>query len=95
VRLVGFIKKKSITMHGNMNVKLPGSAACRAQIRFRYSCEGILNSLHYLHKFFLPTTHTAVGISDIYNVHNTKYVKKKKLKKYRNSGFVLIRSTSI
>jgi len=31
----------------------------------------VSSSLHFLHKLFLPTAHTAVGISDIYNVHNT------------------------
>jgi hypothetical protein len=50
---------------------LPGSVAFRVQTRFRHSCEDFFNSLHFLHKLFLPTAYTAVGISDICNVHNT------------------------
>jgi hypothetical protein len=52
---------------------LPESVACRVRTRFRYSCEGFLNNLHFLHKFYSQTAHTAVGISDVCNVHNTKY----------------------
>ena len=59
---------------------LPGSVDFRVQTRLRYSAEGFLNSLHFLHKFYLSTAHTTVGIPDICNFHDTKYVKRNNLK---------------